>query len=63
MGDEPLLGPRDVAHMLGLPLSWVYAAAERGELPSFKLGQYRRFRATEVDAWLERQRTQESARA
>lgn len=54
--DEPLLGPRDLAARLGVPTSWVYANAEAGRLPSFRLGKYLRFRASEVAAWLEQQR-------
>jgi excisionase family DNA binding protein len=56
MADEPLIGPRDVALRLGLPISWVYAAAERGELPSYKIGKYRRFDPRALAAWLEQRK-------
>ena len=49
-------GPKDVAARLGVPVSWVYAAAERGTLPSFKIGKYRRFDWREIEVWLETQR-------
>ena len=51
-----LLSPPQVAEILNVPLSWVYTAAECGELPSLKVGKYRRFRRDEIGAWLEKQR-------
>jgi excisionase family DNA binding protein len=51
---EALLGPTDVAQMLGVPISWIYAKAEAGALPSYKLGHYRRFKRTEIEEYLRR---------
>lgn len=51
-----LLDPRQVAKLLNVPTSWVYSAAERGELPSLKVGKYRRFRHEEIETWLQKQR-------
>ncbi len=56
---ERLIGPRDVAEMCGLPISWVYSKAEEGILPHFKLGKYLKFRESEVTHWLEEQRNKE----
>jgi excisionase family DNA binding protein len=53
---DALLGPKDVASRLGVPISWVYSAAEAGTLPSFKIGKYRRFDPREIAAWLEQRR-------
>lgn len=53
---EALLTVEDVARELNVKESWVYTKAEAGELPSFKLGRYRRFKRSEVLAWLESQR-------
>ncbi len=50
--DEPLLSVGDVASLLHVPPSWVYAQAEAKTLPSFKIGKYRRFQRAEVEAWL-----------
>jgi excisionase family DNA binding protein len=47
--------PEEVAKYLGVPLSWVYAASARGDLPSYKVGKYRRFDMREIDAWLSKQ--------
>jgi excisionase family DNA binding protein len=54
-GDR-LINVQDVAHRLGVPISWVYAQAEAGTLPSFKVGRYRRFCPREIDRYLEAQR-------
>lgn len=58
--DEELLSITTVAKRLGVlmpsgkaPPS-IYEAAERGELRGHKVGRRWRFRATEVDAWLDR---------
>ena len=53
---ERLMGPREVAEMYGLPVSWIYTKAEQGILPHFKLGKYLKFRESEVSNWLEEQR-------
>ena len=41
-----------VALRLGVPVSWVYAKSEAGELPSYKLGHYRRFKWSEIEEYL-----------
>ena len=52
---ERMLTARQVADFLGVHPNWVYANAVRGALPSYKVGSARRFRASEVLAWLEEQ--------
>lgn len=52
-GPEPLLKPGQVASRLGVPTSWVYDKSAAGIIPSVKLGAYRRFRWSEVEAWIE----------
>jgi len=53
---EPLLDVRQVAELLGVRERWVYEHAQAGELPSFLVGRYRRFRASEIESWLAKQR-------
>ena len=53
---ERLLSVGEVAERLGVAPSWVYTEAEARRLPSFKLGKYRRFRLSEILAWLETRR-------
>ena len=50
--DEPMVGPDYVAVRLGVPKSWVYAKSEAGELPSYKIGWYRRFKWSEIQGYL-----------
>ena len=47
-----LLGARELAELFGVPESWVREQARLGNLPSFKLGHYVRFRIEEVKRFL-----------
>jgi len=51
-----LVGVRELSRRFGPPTSWWYAAAERGEVPSYKVGKYRLFRLREVEEYIEAQR-------
>ena len=54
---EQLLTAKQLAALLGTRANTVYELAARGELPSLKVpGVGRRFRISEVQAWLESQR-------
>ena len=53
---EPLVDVEKVKEVYGNKLSWWYAAAEAGRVPSYKVGKYRRFRLSEIEAWLAAQR-------
>lgn len=50
--DGCLLDAGDVAAMLGVPKSWVYAETRAGRLPHVVLGRYRRYRRDAVEAWI-----------
>jgi PTS system nitrogen regulatory IIA component len=54
--NERLLTARELADLLGFQAGTVVNWAERGELPSFKIGGRLRFRQSEVLAWLEERR-------
>ena len=59
-GPGTLLTVEEVAELLKVPVSWVYDRTRRrglNRLPGFRLGKYWRFDATEIRAWLERQRS------
>ena len=47
-----LLAARELAKLFGVPESWVREQARLGNLPSFKLGHYVRFRIEEVERFL-----------
>jgi excisionase family DNA binding protein len=52
-----LLTADDVAAMLGVPRSWVYAQTRAGLIPTVKLGRYYRYRAEALEAWIASQET------
>ena len=62
-GDEnhtELLTVQEIAKLLKVPVSWVYGHTRKrsiDRLPGYRLGKYWRFRADEVMAWVQRQRT------
>ena len=47
-----LLDAPQLAKLLGVPESWVREQARLGNLPSFRLGHYVRFRPEEVERYL-----------
>src|SRR3954471_1730172 len=54
--DVNLLRPCDVVEMLGVSRSWLYDAAKAGRIPCVRLGGPDgpvRFRASELDAWID----------
>lgn len=51
--DERLMKPQEVADLLRKSKSWVYAACERGEIPSRKIGRDLRVDRAELHKWLE----------
>ena len=54
---DRLLDAKQVAEMLGVPASWVYAQSRRGVLPTVELGRYKRYRRSAIEAWIvERER-------
>lgn len=53
---EPMVDVKKLEEIYGNPRSWWYAAAETGRVPSYRIGKYRKFRLSEVEAWIEAQR-------
>lgn len=47
---EPFVDAREVARFLGLAKVTVYELAKRGQIPSVKIGRFRRFRLSEIEA-------------
>ncbi|MFN2470978.1 MAG: helix-turn-helix domain-containing protein [Gaiellaceae bacterium] len=60
--DRRMLTADQLAALLGLSTDWVYERAAAGELPSYKLGASRRFRESEVEAWLQTQHSTPNGR-
>lgn len=51
--DGALLDANGVAELLRVPASWVYAEARAGRIPHVRVGRYRRFRRSALEAWVE----------
>ena len=49
---EAFVTASDVAQVLNVHENWVYDQASRGDLPSYKVKGLRRFRWSEVEAWV-----------
>jgi excisionase family DNA binding protein len=49
---EQLVPIRKVAETLGVSVAWVEKARAKYGLPSYKVGGLRKYRLTEVEAWL-----------
>jgi excisionase family DNA binding protein len=49
---EGFITATDVAQVLNVHENWVYDQASRGDLPSYKIKGLRRFRWSEVEAWV-----------
>jgi excisionase family DNA binding protein len=42
----------EVAERLGMRTDWVWAQARAGRIPQVRLGRYRRFRESALEAWI-----------
>jgi excisionase family DNA binding protein len=49
---ERLLDATEVAALLGVPKSWVYAETRAGRLPHVTVGRYRRYRRDALNEWI-----------
>jgi excisionase family DNA binding protein len=50
---DPQLTAEEVAERSGMRTDWVWAQARIGPIPHVRLGHYRRFRASAIEAWLD----------
>ena len=48
---DRLLTADELAERLGMKTEWVWSQARAGRIPHVRLGRYRRFRESAVDAW------------
>lgn len=54
---DNLMTAEEVAAVLGVPKTWVYAETRAGRIPHITLGRYRRYRREALDVWIaERER-------
>ena len=58
MDSRSFLTVREVAELLRVPVTWVYARTRKraaNRIPGYRLGKYWRFQESEVLAWVETQ--------
>ena len=53
---EGLIGIEEVAGFLCVKVSWLYEQVRLGRVPSYRVGKFRRFRMSELEAWLQERR-------
>jgi len=49
---EPFVGIEEAATFTGLKVSYLYDLVRLGKAPSYKVGKFRRFRLSELEAWV-----------
>jgi excisionase family DNA binding protein len=49
---DKLLTAEELAERLRVKTEWVWAQARAGRIPHVRLGRYRRFRESAIEAWL-----------
>lgn len=48
---EPFVGIEEAAEFLAVKISWLYEQVRLNRLPSHKVGHFRRFKLSELEAW------------
>lgn len=52
---ENFVGVEDAARFLGVKVSYLYEKVRLRLIPSYKIGAFRRFRLSELEAWVKEQ--------
>jgi PTS system nitrogen regulatory IIA component len=58
MPDDQLMSVKDLAEYLNINISTVYMWSQQGQIPAMKVGKMWRYRRSEIEDWLNQQRTQ-----
>ena len=53
---EGLIGIEEAASFLAVKVSWLYEQVRLQRVPSYRVGKFRRFRVSELEAWLRERR-------
>jgi len=53
---ENLVGIEEAARFLSVKVSWLYEQVRLGRVPSYRIGKFRRFRISELEAYLQARR-------
>ncbi len=51
--NDRLLDAKEAAELLNVPVGWVREQTRAGRMPHVPLGRYRRYRESDLRAWLE----------
>jgi len=51
---QKLIGVNELAEILGVPPSWVYARSRTDSIPMIRVGKYIKFDLDEVMVWLKK---------
>ena len=54
---EAYIGIEQASQFLGVKRSWLYEQCRLNRVPSYKMGQLRRFKLSELEEWAKGQRT------
>jgi len=50
--DQNLIGIKEMASKLNVPVSWLYSRTRTNDIPHYKVGKYVRFDESEIWEWL-----------
>ena len=53
--NQNLIGIKEMALKLDVPVSWLYSRTRTNEIPHFKVGKYVKFDAEKVMRWISEQ--------
>jgi len=53
--NQNLIGVKEMAEKLSVPISWIYQRTRTGEIPHYKIGKYVRFDEALVWEWIKKQ--------
>ena len=56
--DQNLIGIKEMASRLDVPVSWLYSRTRTNEIPYLKLGKYVRFDVDQVMEWIQKKQNQ-----
>jgi len=53
--DQNLIGIKEMASKIDVPVSWLYSRTRTNEIPHYKVGKYVKFDAEKVMKWISEQ--------
>ena len=57
--NQNLIGVKEMALKLDVPVSWLYSRTRTNEIPHYKVGKYVKFDVSEVMEWIRKQNESE----